>query len=641
MHFGWGVVLHIRSLRAKFILVTCAICISCLIIVSLISYRVSYSIVKSEVNKKSTESVKKYANQFNTWFVEQGKAVNDMAQDIEINDNFNKDYLLKYLTAKYQFQKSDIIDCFMGFPNRLLIDGSGWNPPPEYDCTSRKWYIGAIKNNGLVYSTPYLDASTKKMIFSIAAPVKRNGQMQGIVGIDVLLTELIELAQDSKTTESDYSFLLDHEHNFLVHPVKSFLPAPNKMVNAADVLNGRYLPLIDEMSKNSDRIVEINDYDGVERFFILSTVESTNWTFGVAVPKSKYMAALNQLLLGFLLALGISLVLAILIIWFFINSLVTPIVKLREAVCRYALKDFSSRSPVLTRDEVGELSQSFNNMADIIQEHSHTLQEKVEERTRELYETNVRIMESIDYAKRIQASILTNLEDRIAIAQDNYFIIWKPRDVVGGDFYWCKQREYDFYIAVVDCTGHGVPGALMTMTVNALMDRIGENPESQEPAVFLERLDQLLRETLGQDNPEASTNDGLDIGLCLIKTMEKKLIYSGARIPLIYTQGGEVGIIKGDRRSLGYKTAKPDYKFNNHEIDLCRTTTCYLSTDGLFDQNGAENDFGFGTKRFQTLINGIYEQSMNNQKEIILDTLDRYMGSEDQRDDIAIIGFKF
>ncbi|MEN6327162.1 MAG: cache domain-containing protein, partial [Syntrophomonas sp.] len=616
---------------------------SCLIIVSLISYHVSYNIVKSEVNQKSTESVKKYANQFNTWFVEQGKAVDYMVEDIEINDDYNEGYLLNYFTSKLKRQKSPAIDYYMGFPQRSqkFIDGSGWNPPSEFDCTSRKWYRGALQNDGLVYTTPYLDASTNKMIFTIAMPVKQKGSIKGVVGADILLTELIELAQNSKTAESDYSFLLDHEHNFLVHPVKSFLPTPNKMINAADVLNGRYLPLINEMNSSSDRIVEIKDYDGVERFFILSTVKSTNWTFGVAIPKSKYLAALNKLLLGFLVALSISLVLAIIIIWFFINSLVNPIVKLREAVCRYSLKDFSSRSPVLTRDEVGELSQSFNNMADIIQEHSETLQEKVEERTRELYETNVRIMESIDYAKRIQASILPNLEERITLAQDNYFIIWKPRDIVGGDFYWCKQRDHDFYIAVVDCTGHGVPGALMTMTVNALLDRIGDNHDYSEPAVFLEKLDQLLRETLGQDNPEASTNDGLDIGLCLIKTLERKLIYSGARIPLIYTQDDEVRKIKGDRRSIGYKTVKSDYKFNNHEIDLCRTTTCYLSTDGLFDQNGVENEYGFGSKRFQALIDEIHEQSMNNQKDTILTTLNGYMGSEDQRDDIAIIGFKF
>ncbi|MDD3268798.1 MAG: cache domain-containing protein, partial [Syntrophomonadaceae bacterium] len=335
--------MNIRSLRAKFILVTCAICIICLLTVSLISYRLSYNIVKNEVNQKSLESVRKYANQFNTWFVEQGKAVNDMAEDIEINDNFTQDYLLKYLTAKFKFQKSQVLDCFMGFPNRLLIDGSGWNPPPEYDCTSRKWYIGVIKNDGLFYSTPYLDASTKKMIFSIAAPVKRNEQLQGIVGADILLTELIELAQSSRTAESDYSFLLDHENNILVHPEKSFLPTPDKMINTADILDGRYLPLIQEIENGCNHIIEIKDYDGVERFFILSSIKSTNWTFGVAIAKSKYLLALNKLLFGFLAALSISLVLGIIIIWFFINNLVNPIVKLREAVCRYSLKDFGSR----------------------------------------------------------------------------------------------------------------------------------------------------------------------------------------------------------------------------------------------------------------------------------------------------------
>jgi HAMP domain-containing protein len=440
------------------------------------------------------------------------------------------------------------------------------------------------------------------MIFTISRPVKQDGKLVGVAAADILLTDLMGLAERSKTVESDYAFLLDGEQNFLVHPETSFQPTPDGLVNAAGVMEGRYLPIVEQIRNKDYGIVELVDYDGVSRYFVLSPIESTNWTFGIAIPKSQYLKAINKLWIGFASALAISLIIGVLVILFFTNTLLKPIVKLREAVNRYSHADFSSRSPVSTKDEVGELSQSFNMMADTIQEYNQTLQQKVEERTKLLHEKNVRIMQSIDYAQRIQSSILPNLEETLGTAAKDYFIIWKPRDVVGGDFYWCKRKGANLYLAVADCTGHGVPGALMTMTASALLDRITENADDNNPSYILQRLNKLLRETLRQDNPDALTNDGLDIGLCLIKPEEDKLVYSGARLALLYCQSGEIYELKGDRQSLGYKDANIDYEFSNKQINLASVTACYLTSDGLIDQNGGSSELGFGSKRFKEII---------------------------------------
>jgi len=160
--------------------------------VSSTSYLVSYRIVKDEANQKAAESVMKYANQFNTWFVEQGAAVTGITEDIEINGDYSYNYLLNYLTSKLHRQNSNVIDYYMGFsdPDRQFVDGSGWHPPADFDCTSRKWYIGAVQNDGLVYTTPYLDASTKKMIFTIGRPVRQDKKLVGVAASTLWLQYL-------------------------------------------------------------------------------------------------------------------------------------------------------------------------------------------------------------------------------------------------------------------------------------------------------------------------------------------------------------------------------------------------------------------------------------------------------------------
>ena len=634
--------MRIGSLRTKLVLATCAICLFCLSMACLVSYYISYQEVQDSMSQVASESVMKTANEFNTWFVDQGRAVTGIVEDIEINNNFSEAYLLNYLTQKQKLQSSPVIDYYMGFPSRdrAFIDGSGWQPPPEFDCTTRKWYTGAIANDGLAYTTPYLDASTGKMIFTIAHPVKQNGKLIGVVGADILLTDLISRAQESKIDEAEYAFLLDSERNLLVHPEKDFQPSPTGMQNAAQVLDGRYLPMLKQISNGNFGIVELIDYNGIDKYFVTGLIKSTNWTFGVAIPRTEYTKPLNKLLYGFLGALCVSLLVGILIILLLVNSLLKPIIELRTAVTRFAQKDFSSRTVVNTRDEVGDLSETFNCMADIIEEYSHTLEEKVEARTLELREANERVMQSIDYAQRIQASILPDIDEILEIPKERYFVIWKPRDQVGGDFYWCKQEGLHYYIAVADCTGHGVPGALMTMNVNAILDRIMDEACDYSPAEVLKKLNRLLKETLNQDRPDTLSDDGVDIGLCQVRPNENRLIYSGARIALLYCRNNEGLAIKGDRQSLGYKKSDPDYEFTNHELNLEGVTAFYLTTDGFIDQNGQEKGSGFGHKRLQRVFLDNQDKTLPQQAAILLDIFQTFMGEQEQRDDITVLGFR-
>lgn len=372
-----------RSIRSKFIVMVFAICLSCLLVVSVISYCLSYNLVKAQTNQSASEAVGKNAAQLNNWFMEQAQVVNSIAQDVEINKDFSDQYLTNYLIKKFERQNSKVLDYYIGFAdkNRTMVCATGWIPPPDYDATTREWYIEALKHDELVFITPYLDADTQQMVITLAEPIKDGNNVVGVIAADILLTDVMELAQDARIKGASYTFLLDNDYNYMIHPQQSFLPTPEKSTNAALVMQGRFLPLIEEIKKGQYNIIQLRDYDNTKRCFVLSNIEATNWTFGIAIPRSEYIKPLNNLLFGFGLALTISLLMGIIIILPVIRSLLKPVLQLNEAVSRFAEKDFTARSLVSSRDEVGELSKNFNRMADIIQEYNQNLEQTVAQRT--------------------------------------------------------------------------------------------------------------------------------------------------------------------------------------------------------------------------------------------------------------------
>ncbi|MCP4754774.1 MAG: transporter substrate-binding domain-containing protein [Proteobacteria bacterium] len=252
---------------------------------------------------------------------------------------------------------------------------------------------------------------------------------------------------------------------------------------------------------------------------------------------------------------------------------------------------------------------------------------------------NRQIIDSINYASTIQSSILPK-EEQLRGFFSEHFVIWNPRDIVGGDFYWFKQTENGCLVAVADCTGHGVPGAFMTMTANSVLNRIVEESPTCDPADILALLNQIVRITLRHDDSTKSlSDDGLDIGLCYCSLPEKKIVFAGARFSLIHCGNGKIAEIRGDRQSIGYQKSKTDYVYSNHEIGMANGSPCYMVTDGYFDQCGGEKRFSFGKKRLKRIIEENHGYPMTRQKEIYNACLKDYRQDHVQNDDITFLGF--
>jgi len=268
------------------------------------------------------------------------------------------------------------------------------------------------------------------------------------------------------------------------------------------------------------------------------------------------------------------------------------------------------------------------------------LEEKVIERTKQLQEKNEHIMESITYAKIIQMSILP-LNDNLKQCIRDHFVLWRPRDTVGGDIYWFNQSGDNYIVGLIDCTGHGVPGAFMTMTANSVLNRIAGEISINDPAKMLVELNRYVRITLNHhvSNGDLSDYDnGMDIGLCYIMPLEKKMIYAGAKIPLYFCKNDEITVINADKQGVGYRSSLEDFKYTNHEIKLTGNETFYLTSDGYVDQRINGGEFGLGKNRFKKLLSENYTLPLEQQKVKFESLLDTLQGDEIQTDDITVIG---
>ncbi len=255
-----------------------------------------------------------------------------------------------------------------------------------------------------------------------------------------------------------------------------------------------------------------------------------------------------------------------------------------------------------------------------------------------LLDANTKIMDSIHYARTIQTAFLPNPQD-MASELGDYCIIWKPRDVIGGDIYKFKWVPEGFLVAVIDCTGHSVPGAIMTMIAGSSFDRACEDVGHADPALILQKMNSLVKSSLNQHHAETPSDDGLDIGLCFVNRLRRTLTFAGARIDLYVVRNGELDEILADRQSVGYKTSRLDFVYANHEVPILGQTNCYMCTDGILDQTGGSRLFSFGKTRFKEMLSALSERPLGGQKKAIEETIERYRGDEPQLDDITVFGF--
>lgn len=377
--------------------------------------------------------------------------------------------------------------------------------------------------------------------------------------------------------------------------------------------------------------------DGQQQLLAMAWVPALDWFVISTVPANASALFNSGPLLEGLSVLAGLLVLTMILMYFGTHLLVfKPLLALSQGVRRMESGQYDINLHLTRQDEIGELATAFNRMASRVQHHTAELEATVSARTRELTDMLTRQQDNIHCARLIQHAMLPQTALTEA-CHGQLLVLWRPRDIVSGDLY-LFHRDADGWLAgLVDCAGHGVTGALMTVLAHGAFQTAIDRVGSRDPAAILNVMNEIVRAPFAEQLASRQrVPTSMEAALVRIDTEQATLTYAGARIALYCVdREGTVTVCKGARRALGEKRQET---YRSQTLPA-QGLDCYLTSDGFLDQSGGPQEFGFGGSRFAGLLGTLHTLPWADRPEALASALTRWQGQEPQLDDICVIGF--
>jgi phosphoserine phosphatase RsbU/P len=544
--------------------------------------------------------------------------------------------------------------------NYYYNDETGvWSDAPRYvlepDAAKDAWFFNTMAGRASYNINVNADEALGTTRVWLNAVVYDGERRIGLAGTGLDLGEFIRAFVDVEEVGVT-PVILDEKGAIQAHPDASLI-ALGSAAGIADTgggLNRLFSAEADRraMAEAMQRAMQSPDsvqtlraeLDGREQLLAVAYAPELRWHIVTAVDLNVaevfeggwVRTVLIAVVVVLLLLLGLS-------AWAVDRMVLEPLRGLRRSATEIDRGRYDVSLPAASSDEIGDLSRAFGSMADQVRTHTEQLESQVRDRTAELERSNRemeaahrQIRASIDYASVIQRA---TLPDRLISRElgDGHFILWRPRDVVGGDFYVFRSEADRYLIGIVDCAGHGVPGALMTMLARAAIDLAIEQEGMESPAAILCHTDDAMRTMLADFDLPKGIATNMDAGIVCIDRAARRMRFSGAKIALYWSDGEAYGEMHGHRRAIGDRRRG---EYEDAELALAPNTTCYLATDGFLDQAGGERGFGFGSKRFAELLRATAKLPMSEQASALDRALEAYRGEVPQRDDITILSFR-
>jgi sigma-B regulation protein RsbU (phosphoserine phosphatase) len=516
------------------------------------------------------------------------------------------------------------------------------------------WYFSTrAKTESFSINVNY-DEVLKAMKVWINFPVRDQGQFIGLAGtgfsLDRFTAQFLENQVQGVTP-----FIINADGAIEIHRNKALIAynAKNSDSDAQSIYSllddseskKRVKEALAQAQSEEGKVTTVSvQQDGHKQLMSFVYFPLLDWFVVTNIDLANVSIFDASLVLPAVSAFVLLLVLLLVVFGFLVERLlIAPIRQLQQSAKTIASGSYDVSLIADGNDEIGDLSKTFNKMAQQVRNHTQELEEKVQARTAELEKVHEKVLDahgkigaSIDYASLIQRSILPDRQMRQLLGEE-YSVIWRPRDVVGGDFYVFHTTDEGCLLGIVDCAGHGVPGALMTMLMRAAIDYSIARIGIEDPATLLSLIDDTLRSMLNEEVSAKKVATNADVGLVYIPKDGSIMRFSGAKIALYASNGEEFIKYDSGRRALGDRR-RGDYE----NTDLPMTEwTYYMTTDGFLDQSGGDKNFGFGNKRFETLIKENAALPLREQSESFESALDQYMGDQPQRDDITLLSFRF
>ncbi len=272
------------------------------------------------------------------------------------------------------------------------------------------------------------------------------------------------------------------------------------------------------------------------------------------------------------------------------------------------------------------------NTKDLIMTIESAIEKYHKEKT--LKSQNKQINSSIRYAERIQSAVLPSSNSLLELLP-HHFVFYRPKDVVSGDFYWCREEDNKIIIAVADCTGHGVPGAFMSLIGHQLLNRAILDKKIYSPEKILENINKAMRAVWNGER--TSIHEGMEVAICVIDKVKNILSFAGAKRPICIIQNNELNYTKGDRIGID---GKENAIYTKHEFEIKPDTQIYLYSDGYQDQFGGKENVRFMSRNLRNLFQKIANKSSEEQQKEITTTFQNWKGNHNQIDDVLILGVK-
>lgn len=544
--------------------------------------------------------------------------------------------------ARHDYYFNDNRDAFSDQP-RYRVDA---------DKPENKWFFATMAgaDDVTINVDPDVYLKVTKVWFNI---IVRDGEQKlGLAGTGLDLThflqEFLGNAEPGVTP-----MILDAEGHIQAHPDPqriaytsgAGLASEQTIYRLLDAEGGRQLrEALSKAAADPSAVLMMHVLlEGHQQLLALSYLPELKWHIVTAVDLEAAQVIDLSVLLPLAAAAGIALLALIAGFLFGVNRLViAPLGRLTQSARSLADGRYDIQLPKTSDDEIGVLTTSFARMAQRIRSHTEELETTVAHRTRELVKANTdmaeinrKIGDSIDYASLIQRALLPDRELRAALGA-RCSVLWQPRDVVGGDFYLFRQDEKGVLLGVVDCAGHGVPGALMTMLAWAAFDQAINEVGLDDPAALLRRADATVRAMVQIEAQGLTVATNMDVGLVYVPHDGRKICFAGAKLPLYWVMDGDdtVHQIPGGRRAVAGKRAG---EYSNTVVELSAPASVYLASDGVLDQDGGESGYAFGTTRLLHAILTQCRHLPSQQTDALATMLAAYRGVQNQRDDITLI----
>ncbi|MBE9610622.1 biofilm regulation protein phosphatase SiaA [Chitinilyticum piscinae] len=542
--------------------------------------------------------------------------------------------------------------------NYYLNDGKlPFSEQPRYtvhpDNQNDRWFFSLIQRPDPVQLNVSQDEHLKTTKVWLNVMVGEAGQRLGLISAGLDLTGFLrDYVQNTQAGVS--AMVIDGQGALMAHADPARIQYQVAGSTRIDHTLARYLgseqdrqalqtAMARSRSASGDVVTLEAVLDGRRQLLALSYLPELQWYAVTALDWDRaQLISMDRILPWLIAALGMLALLFSLLVFGVDRGLLRPLARLTAVASAFGRGEYQVRIASRRKDELGQLARVFDTMAERVDRHAAELEDEVAKRTQELSEANQHmavahqhIQESLRYARLIQRSLLP--EDEFRLRLGNQALLWlQPRDVVGGDLFIFRADQSGYLLGVIDCAGHGVPGAFMTMLAHVAADLALDQAGLADPARLISLIDTRVRSMLPAEGAGHLLATNMDAAFCYVNEREQLLCFAGAKLPLfVHTENG-IERLPGGRRAIAERRQG---EWHNEIRPLAGVSALYLATDGLFDQAGGEEGFGLGERRFAdwlVVLSGLQDAAGREQQ--LEQAMQAWRGRHELRDDMAVVG---